>query len=87
MTLTGIGWYRKDQWEDLRRISVDADKLESTWDEWAENAERTMVELIRKGHQMQKVPIDVIELELWCRSKNRPCDGAARAEYITRNIR
>jgi hypothetical protein len=87
MTLMGIGWYRKEQWDHLRRISIDQHTLEHTWEEWVENAERRMVQLIKDGHQVQKVPVDVAELELWCRSKNKPCDGEARAEYITRHIR
>ncbi|MDO8544888.1 MAG: hypothetical protein Q7S40_30960 [Opitutaceae bacterium] len=87
MTIMGIGWYKKEHWEHLKRISVDQDTLEHTWDEWAENAEQKMVQLIKDGHNVQKVPVDVLELELWCRARGKPCDGAARAEYITRNIK
>lgn len=86
MTILGIAWYRKDQWEYLRSIATDSDELEATWEEWADVAERKMIELMRTGGQVQKVPIDVTELERWCRSKNRACDGAARAEYITARL-
>jgi hypothetical protein len=82
MTIAGIGWYRKDQWEHLRRISADQDQLEATWEEWTENAERMLIKLMKEGCMPQKVPIDVSELELWCRARNRPCDGAARSEYV-----
>jgi len=33
MTVAGIGWYKKEQWEHLRRISTDKENLESTWEE------------------------------------------------------
>jgi hypothetical protein len=82
MTILGIGWYRKEQWDYLRSIAPDRDKLEATWEGWAEFAEKKMIELMKDGHQVQKVPIDVTEFELWCRSKRRPCDSAARAAYV-----
>ena len=87
MTIVGVGWYKKDQWEDLRRISTDKDALEDTWEEWAQNAERTLAEMMKKGFMMQKVSVDVHELDLWCRAEKRACDGEARAVYITSKLR
>lgn len=86
MEILGIGWYRKDQWEYLRSIAPDREVLEATWEEWAEIAEERMIELMKAGHQVQKVPVDVSEFELWSRSKKRPCDSAARAEYIVTQL-
>ena len=87
MTIIGIGWYKKDQWEELRRVSTDRDKLEATWDEWSANAERTIIRLMETGANVQKVSVDVDDLILWCRSQNRPCDGGARAAYVTAHIK
>ncbi len=86
MEILGIGWYRKEQWEHLRSIAPDRDRLEATWEEWAEVAEKKMIELMKAGHQVQKVPVDVAEFELWCRAKKRLCDGAARSEYIAARL-
>ena len=81
MIVTGIAWYVKDQWEVLRRVS--ADKVEDTWEEWVDNAERRIAELKKEGVSAQKIVVDVSELQLWCRKENRPCDSSARAEYVT----
>jgi hypothetical protein len=85
-TCIGIGWYRKEQWDYLRSISSDRDVLETTWEEWEELAETRMIELMKAGHEVQKVTVDVAEFDLWCRTKNRPCDGAARSEYIVTHL-
>ena len=87
MTVVGIGWYKKEQWSDLRRVSVDRDQLEATWKEWSVNAERTMVRLMKSGANVQKVTVDIDELVLWCRSQNRPVDGDARSAYVTAKMR
>ena len=87
MTIFGIGWYKKEQWDELRRVSVDCDKLEATWEEWAANAEETTIRLMKSGAQIQKVTVDVNDLVLWCRAQNRPCDGEARAAFVTSHIR
>ena len=87
MTVVGIGWYKKEQWDELRRVSVDRGTLEPTWEEWAAVAEQRMIDLMRLGTNVQKVPVDVGELVLWCRAQNRPVDGEARATYVTTHIR
>jgi hypothetical protein len=87
MTHVGIGWYRKDQWEDLRRIATDKERIEKTWEEWIAVAEKKMIELMKEGYTPQKVPVDVSELELWCKTSGKQCDGKARAEFITRQLR
>jgi len=86
MAILGIGWYRKEQWDYLRSIAPDRDALEPTWEEWAEFAENKVIELMKAGQQIQKVPVDIGELERWCRSRNRPCDAFARTEYITARL-
>lgn len=87
MTFVGIGWYKKEQWEELRRVSVDKEKLEETWEQWAQNAERTMIHLMQQGHHVEKVTVEVPALLAWCRERNRPCDGAARATFVTEHLR
>lgn len=87
MTLIGIGWYKKEQWDDLRRVSVDREILENTWEEWATVAERRMIDLMRLGSNVQKVPVDVDDLVLWCRAQYRPVDADARATYVTTHMK
>ncbi|NLF38136.1 hypothetical protein GX586_01735 [bacterium] len=85
--LTGVAWYRREQWELLRYVSSDADKLEDTYDEWLESAERTFKEILKAGINLVKVDVDVDELVAWCRSQGRPVDGDARSLFVTHKIR
>jgi hypothetical protein len=48
--VTGIAWYRTEQWKRLREVSEDLDNLEDTYGAWLQTAER----MIRDG-----IPADV----------------------------
>lgn len=85
MTIIGLAWFSKGQWEHLQRIT--ADEVEETWEEWATNAERMVAQLKKKGVHVETVAIDVSELELYCRAKGKPCDSAARAELATLKLK
>jgi hypothetical protein len=81
--VVGIAWYSLSQWRRLREVSADPKELEQTYEEWRASCERTMGELAAEGVRAHKVPVDVSELEKWCRRKNRPVDGNARAAYVS----
>lgn len=86
MTYFGIAWYKKEQWDELRRVSQDPEALEDTWKEWADVAEKRIIDIMRAGGNVRKVPVDVHDLVLWCRTQNRPVDGEARAAYVTSRL-
>jgi hypothetical protein len=82
----GVAWYRPEQWERLREISEDGDKLETTYKEWAKNAERALQEMQKVGMHPEKVEIDVEELLRWCNERDRPVDASARVQYTTEKL-
>jgi hypothetical protein len=84
--VTGVGWYRPEQWQRLREISVDVDQLEKTHAEWLEFAEKTVKDLERLGVSIIKVDVDVEELQSWSQQQGLPVDGKARAEFITNKV-
>ena len=84
--LTGIGWYRPEQWQRLREVSVDADKLEETHAEWLEIARKTFSDLQRQGVSLVKVDMDVEELLTWCHEQRLPVDGKARARFTAHKL-
>lgn len=65
----GVAYYYEHQWEKLREISEDPEKLFDTWAEWFSNVQKHTQELERNGVTVHKCYIDV---NLW------PC--GARAE-------
>jgi hypothetical protein len=83
---TAMAWYRRDQWELLRAVSADADRLEKTYDEWLAFASEELRKLQAIGLRVQKIDVEVGALNKWCESKARPVDGAARAEYAARGL-
>ncbi len=83
----GVAWYRPEQWERLREISIDKDVLEETHEEWMQNAEKALQEFRRQGVEPLKVDVDVEELLRWCESRGIAVDGEARSGYTAANLR
>lgn len=83
----GVAWYRPEQWERLRDISVDKDVLEETHAEWLQNAEKALQEFRRQGVEPVKVDVDVEELLEWCESRDIAVDGKARSDYTAAKLR
>jgi hypothetical protein len=86
-TVIGVAWYRAEQWDRLREISVDRDKLEETYEEWLASAEEALRQIRRSGKYAEKVAVDVGELLAWCRARNLDVDGKARAQYVAEMLR
>ncbi len=80
-TVAAVAWYRPEQWQNLRQISVDRNKLEATHTEWLESATKALLHLRDLGLNICPVEIDVDELGQWCKKQKRPVNGAARAAF------
>jgi len=85
--VTGCAWYRAEQWDRLREISVDRDGLGETYEEWVANAEESLRKMRKVGIYAEKVEVDVEGLLAWCRAQDREVDGAARAGYAAEMLR
>jgi hypothetical protein len=85
--VVGIGWYRREQWALLKAESADAAALEDTYEEWLQGAERIVRDLASHGVTAERVDIDVTSLVAWCHEHGRRVDGAARADFVTRQLR
>ncbi len=85
-TPVGVAWYQPDQWQKLLAVSVDKDKLEETYEEWMQEAERVIQELRRQGLHIVKVDVSVEELVAWCRKKKIPMNGEARSMYVAHKL-
>ncbi len=85
--VTGCVWYRREQWELLHQKAIDPEELESTYDEWVAQAEKSISDIEHLGLTPQKIDIDVVELIRWCASNKRPLDGAARSKFAAEKLR
>src|SRR5262249_5485823 len=75
-------WYAPSQWARLREVAVDSKQLEQNYLDWLATYERTTQDLAAHGMMLRKVPVDVEELEKWCRERKKPIDGNARTAYV-----
>ena len=85
--VTGVAWYRREEWARLREVAADRDKLDESYEEWLAGAQRTLVRLAVAGGPARPVHVDVDALILWCRAENRPVDSAARAAFVAQELR
>jgi len=86
-SVIGIGWYLPEQWEKLRRISVDRDQVEESFQEWQANATNALKEMTESGVIVQRVTVDVDILEKWCRERRLAIDAAARSLFVAEHLR
>ena len=77
-----IAWYRATQWSLLKSVVADPDVIEDTYLEWLEVAEARVAELEELGLEANKVDVDVEEMVAWCKTRDMPLDGRARAQFV-----
>ena len=80
--LAGVAWYSSTQWQQLREVAADPERLENTYQEWLAVADQVWKKIEASGVALVKVPVDVSELTKWCRERDIPIDGKARAQYV-----
>jgi hypothetical protein len=77
-----FAWYREEDWGRLRELASDVDALEESYEEWLENAKRSVASLRSSGIVVKKVLVDVEAAEAWSRQWRRPFNSAARAGFV-----
>jgi len=81
--IIGVGWYKKEQWKQLRDNSEDSENLEETYYEWVANANDTIKKFSNSDYHIEKIEIDINELLEWCKKEKRALDGESRANFIS----
>lgn len=79
ITHTAIATYREDQWEALLAAAADREAMDATWEKWKANVERLIVALQAGGIPFVRIPLEVEEIEQFCREQGIPNDGKARS--------
>jgi hypothetical protein len=85
--ITGIAWYRRDEYALLRTLASDAKSMPGTYDEWLAAATKLMADLQQRRITACKVDVGVRELAAWCERQGRLLDGAALSEFAAQNVR
>ncbi|MDP2662331.1 MAG: hypothetical protein Q8R28_16540 [Dehalococcoidia bacterium] len=85
--VVGVAWYRKDQWDELLRLSEDRACLEDTFGEWLVDARLTLLRLRREGLDVRQVDVDVNDLASWCKEQGVHVTASTRAGYVADKLR
>jgi len=54
-SVTGVAWYRREDWSRLREIASDRTKLDDTYEAWLAGAQKTLLELAVAGVAARRV--------------------------------
>ena len=84
--VVGAAWYRENQWERLKEVSADRDRLEETWAEWLCVAEKGIRDCRARGLDVKKVDVDIEELVRWCQTKGQPVNGESRSAFAAQKL-
>lgn len=79
--VTGMVWYRPEDYSAILRIMTDSQKLPRTFHEWRMKAESGEKKLRRDGHTIVRAYIDPETFPDWCRSRGLDIDAEARMQY------
>jgi hypothetical protein len=85
--ITGVAWYRSEQWQRLRELSEDVDNLEETYDAWLQTAERMIRDGIPSDVIVERIDVDVEEVLAWCNVQGLPMNAESRARFVSERMR
>jgi hypothetical protein len=83
MTEIGLAWYSREDWQRLREIADDRDKLDDAYEDWERQALKMIRDLEAVRQRIRKVPINIEALIAWCAERKCRIDMAARSEYVS----
>ena len=84
--VTGIAWYREEDYDKLRRLFVDGNNLPSSFHEWLTKAQALFDRMKREGHAVEKVYIDPETFPGWCAVRGMDIDSKARVRFANESV-
>ena len=85
--LIGIFSIKESQWTDFLEVMDDSETNYSTWKEWKKGTEKLEKEIKKNGDEVVRLPLDLNDFQLWCRTNDRAKDGPTRAEYLAHKVK
>ena len=81
VTVTGIAWYRREDYARLKAMFQDGENLPDTFGGWLETAQRVYDTLTAEGIRVVKANIDPETFPGWCRARGHAMNTPARMAY------
>ncbi len=85
--VTGVAWYKAEQYDRVRALSTDKDSMHETYAEWRAGVEDFILKSSGMGLVLKKVEIDLDDMLAWCRLHGKDFNGKARSEYVAEKLR
>jgi hypothetical protein len=85
--VTGILWWKPEQWKRAKQVSTDGDDFENTYFEWLIGAEKALKNFRDQGLTVYKIEIDLDKLVKWCKDQNMPLNGKARTKFTSMKVK
>jgi hypothetical protein len=82
--VAGIAWFSEEQWPEYCRVMEDY--VDETYEHWLRTAEQAERTCQKAGAVAVRVPIDLVEFELWCLTRKRKKDADARSAYAAEKV-
>jgi hypothetical protein len=77
----GIPWYREADYERLRSLFIDGDKLPRTFLQWQDKVEELRKRQVRQGMTVVKAYIDPDSFPAWCIANETSLDASGRMKF------
>ena len=80
--IVAVVWYpEKHDWDAMRKLAVDRELLEDSYEDWIRMFEKSEKELVAAGLFPVRTPIDVDEYKDWCRSGQKDFNASSRSQF------
>jgi hypothetical protein len=78
--ISGIVWYRREDWDGMRAICLDLWQFKD-YDDWLRRAEKAFDAAGKSGARVMKAYLDAVTFKAWCIGNNVQPNGKARTAY------
>jgi len=81
--MVGIGmpWYTRDNFQRVREVMVDRDKLHDTFDQWEKAAKQGEANLKAGGKIVVRANLDADKFAAWCAERDLETNASARNQF------
>lgn len=84
--VTGLVWYRREDYARVLQVMADSDQLPPTWDKWFYAAEKGRRHLEKTGIVVERVYLDPDEFARWCEAGGLDVDAKARTRFAAESV-
>lgn len=85
--ICSIPYYRKDQYDRLREVSIDKETFSISYEEMMIITESKHKEMENKGFEVVKIDVDIEELIEWCNSRSVTLNPESRTKFTLEKLK